>query len=232
MLYALRHPVALAGLVLGFVVAVSVHAWARGEMARRTNQTGLLSNPAGPRDPRRQVDPFGLVSLLLAGVGWMRPLEPSGRWRARRGRRVLLALSGPVANLIVGGGAFLAYRAVGGVGLGPLASEVGARDSLQGSLVGSGPEQMLAGIAFAGLAMAVLEVVPLPPLEGADILFSFVPPTPTWQRIRYHLAEQNWGVALVLLLMLLPIAGNGPPLLQLIDVVVRAITQGLDKIAL
>jgi Zn-dependent protease len=230
MLYALRHPVALGGLALGFVVAVVVHAWARGELARRTRQTGLLSAPAGPRDARRQTDPFGLVALILAGVGWMRPLEPAGRWRAGRVRRIALALSGPVANLVVGSAAFLAYRAMGGSG--PLAAAVGARSSLQGSLVGTAAEQLVAGIAFANLAMAVLEVVPIPPLEGADVLFSLVPPTPGWQRVRHYLAEQNWGVAVVLLLVLLPIAGNAPPLLELIDIVVRAVMNGLDRIVL
>lgn len=230
MLYALRHPSALGYLIVGFVVAVSVHAFVRGALARATGQLGALSRPVGARDPRAQVDPYGLVALVLAGACWMRPLEPPGRWHTNRGRRVLLALAGPLANLVVGAAAFMGFRALGGSG--GLASLVGVRSELEGSLVGTVGQQVLLALAAMNLSLGVLELVPLPPLEGADVLFSLVRPSPGWQKARYHLSERNWGVAIVLLLLLLPIAGNAPPLFVLIDIVTHAITQGLSALPL
>lgn len=235
MLYALRHPLDLGALAIGFLVAFSVHALVRGQLARWTGQTGALSRPIGARDPRHQIDPFGLVALVLAGVGWLRPLEPTGRWRARPLRRVSLAVSGPIANLIVGAAAFIGFRAFGGsAGLADarLAEALSAHSELQGELFGSHLQQLLLALAIANLALGVLSLLPIPPLEGGDVLFSFAPPSRNWQRLRYHLAEQNWGVAVVLLLLLLPIAGNAPPLLALIDVVVHAILGGLNQIAI
>lgn len=228
MLYALRHPEALGALLVGFAVAVSVHAFVRGAVARGTRQTGLLARPGSPRDPRHQVDPFGLVALALAGACWMRPLEPGGRWGARRGARVVVALAGPAANLALGAGAFLAFRAAGGDGA--LAVLVGTRSAAEGSLFGSAGQQLLLAIAVANLVVGALELVPLPPLEGADVLFALVRPTPGWQRARYHLAERNWGVAIVLLLLLIPIAGNAPPLFLVIDAITHPIMTGLTGI--
>ncbi|MHB2023473.1 MAG: hypothetical protein ACYCO3_09115 [Mycobacteriales bacterium] len=229
MLYALRHPAALGYLFVGFVVAVSIHALVRGVVARATGQLGALSRPVGARDPRHQVDPFGLVALVLAGACWMRPLEPPGRWRSARVRRITMALSGALSNLVLGAAAFVGFRALGGSGV--LAAAVGIRSEVEGSLVGTAAQQALLALAAANLSLGLLELVPIPPLEGADVLFSLVRPTPGWQKVRYHLAERNWGVAIVLLLLLLPIAGNAPPLFVLIDLVGRAIMHGLSGFA-
>jgi len=230
-LYALRHPVALAALAVGFVLAAAVHVVARAALARATGQLAALPEGRRPFDLRQQLDPFGVVALLLAGVGWVHPLRTPGRWRARRGRRIGLALSGSLANLVVGCAGFIGYRAMAGGQLASLAANVELKAQLQGSLVAvTTAEQFLLALALANLATGVLALVPIPPLEGSDVLFTLAPPNHGWQRARYYLAEQNWGVALVGLLLLLPIAGNEPPLLSLLGSLLRPLLAALANL--
>jgi hypothetical protein len=73
------------------------------------------------------------------------------------------------------------------------------------------------------LACGLLALLPIPPLELGVLLWSRLPRSPGARRLAYHLLEEQWGVAVVLLFLLLPLAGQQPLLLELINDVSRAI---------
>jgi hypothetical protein len=50
-----------------------------------------------------------------------------------------------------------------------------------------------------------------------------LPRSPGARRFAYRLLEEAWGVAVVLLFLLLPLAGQQPLLLELINDAIRAI---------
>lgn len=221
MLYALRHPVALVALLAAFVLGVTVRGFIQARLAARLGDRSALAQGRGSLDPRRHLDPFGAVAALLAGVGWGRPLEqPSYLRRGQRGRLLAVALAGPAALLLIGSLFLAGYAAAGGPrGLGQ-SGIVPA--TLHATYLPETPGQTL--LLFAGMelvAMAVLALVPLPPLDGGQILFRYTPRTTGWQKAEYHLAEQNIGTAIVLGLLLIPLAGQDPLLLFLIDVIVH-----------
>ena len=60
----------------------------------------------------------------------------------------------------------------------------------------------LAGVEF--VALGVLAIMPIPPLDGGKLLFLLLPRKGWWQKARYRLVEENWGV-LILLVLALPI---------------------------
>jgi hypothetical protein len=226
-LHALRHGVALGALVLGFLLAVGVAASARVVVARLTRQFAIL--PGGRRwDVRHQVDPFGVVGAVIAGVGWIRGLDIGGRWRLQRARRAALALAGPVANLVVGTGLVVGYQAAGG----PDLSGLNLSDALQGALLGTAGQQLIFGAAAANLGMGLLAIVPIPPLAGGDVMFSLAPPTLGWQRLRYYLDDQHIGIVIVLVLLLLPLGGAAPPLLDLVNALARPLLQALNNLSI
>jgi hypothetical protein len=111
-----------------------------------------------------------------------------------------------------------AYAAAGGphvLGHGVLASDV-----LHGSYaLGTTGAQVAVGFGVENLACGLLALVPIPPLELGIVLWSRLPRSPGARRIAYRLLEEAWGVVAVLVLLLLPLAGQRPPLLALIDVV-------------
>jgi Zn-dependent protease len=220
-LYALRHPVALVALLAAALLGVTVRGFVQARLAARLGDRSAIAEGRGSLDPRRHLDPFGAVAAALSGVGWGRPLDRPSYVRAdQRGRILAVLLAGPAAMLLLGALLLGGYAAVGGPrGLGQ-AGIVPA--TLHATYVADNPGQTL--LLFAGIelvAMAVLALVPLPPLDGGRILFLYAPRTSGWQKAEYHLAEQNIGTAVLLALLLIPLAGQDPLLLFLLDAVVH-----------
>jgi hypothetical protein len=69
----------------------------------------------------------------------------------------------------------------------------------------------------------------LPPLDAGRALFALAPRS-SWQRARHWLIEQNVGLVAVLALLIIPISGEGPLLLVLLDTVARPILHALGPL--
>ena len=213
MLYALRDPVSLVLLVLGFLLAVTLHGWVQAVVAARAGDRRAAMAGRTRLDPRRHVDPFGAVAAAIAGVGWAKPPEPPDR--RRRGALVAVLLSGAVANLVVGFGALVAFRLAGG------ALPFASAGMLQAGV--RGDDLLLRALLLLGLMnvfVGALSLVPLPPLDGGRLLFALAPRTPGWQKAEYHLDERNIGIAVVLALLLIPLGGPQALLPVVLDTIV------------
>lgn len=221
MLYALRHPAILLGLLAGFLVGVVVRAALQQRLGTGRGRLRLAGG-GGVRLNQpwtSYLDPYGAVAAVVAGVGWgARAPQHAGR-RRQDVRALAIAL---VVHGILAVAGFAAYRAfashagLSGLALGDLVS---ASDVLHGSvgLPGFGVQVAL-GFAVENLACGLLALVPIPPLELGVVLWSRLPRTPGARRFAYHLLEEAWGVAVILVGLLLPLAGQRPPLLALIDI--------------
>jgi hypothetical protein len=88
------------------------------------------------------------------------------------------------------------------------------------------PAEALLGFAVVNIACGLLALVPIPPLELGIVVWGRMPRSPGARRLAYRLLEEQWGVAAVLLLLLLPLAGQQPVLLSVIDSVTKAIFGG------
>lgn len=160
----------LAVWALPVLLAVTLHEVAHGYAARAlgdptAQQAGRLS-----LNPLRHVDPVG--TLLVPGIllaiggflfGWARPV-PVNAARLHQGRRSMawVALAGPLANLVMAlGWAVLLKLLLLTGGEGGMA--IGMR------------YMALAGIGI-NIILMVLNLLPLPPLDGSRVLGGFVPP--------------------------------------------------------
>ena len=228
MLFALRQPAILLGMLLGFTLGVAVradlqHRAASGAgFARRRLRRVGTTGPRGQVNWGRYLDPYGAVAAVISGVGWGARVPP----RATRGARALVPLAialGVHAVLALAG--FAAYRSLGGPsGLG--GPGVAVSDILHGSVRagGTGVEAAL-GFATVNLGCGLLALTPIPPLELGVLLWSWLPRSPGARRFAYHLLEEAWGVVVVLVGLLLPLAGQAPALLALIDIIAKPILQ-------
>jgi Zn-dependent protease len=199
-LYALGQPVDFVLLVLSFVVAVTLHGWVQARAAARAGDRVPAAEGRLSPDPRRQVDPFGAIAGAVSGIGWSRQVVPAGR--RSRGSLAAVLLAGTAANLVLGAAALAGFRAAGGAASG------GSTLVLQRG-VGDGDLLLVALYLFGlmNLFVAALSLVPLPPLPGGTLLFALAPTTAGWQKARYRLVEQNIGVAILLVLLLIPLGG-------------------------
>jgi len=231
-LFALRQPATLLGMVAGFLLGVALRAALQRRAA--SGRGGLsgrgrhLRGVGGPRRPPARVnwaaylDPYGAVAAVISGVGW------GARVPARTGRGgravvpLLVALAVHAALAVAG---FAAYRALGGPsGLGSPGAQVS--DILHGTVHAGGTAvQVALGFAVVNLGCGVLALTPIPPLELGVLLWSRLPRSPGARRFAYHLLEEAWGVLAILVGLLLPLAGQAPLLLALIDIISKPILQ-------
>jgi len=206
LIFAILQPVALLGLVLGFAVSVVLRAVVQHAVAKR--------DPYGRRrtlfEPRRDIDVFGVVAAVLGGTGWGKRLE---------GGRPAALLAGPFAVLALSQLSFLAYRLLGGD---PALPQLYSASSVfRGVPSGLAWEKVLFSFAVSTLCFGLLALVPLPPLDGWGLLAHRAGSRPGqgFAKARHWLEEQNIGVVILLVGLIIPLAAGVPLFVFLLDVV-------------
>lgn len=222
MIYALREPTILLGLLVGFLVGVPLRAGLQRLVTRPggLRRRGRLSAVGGRGRARLgwpgYLDPYGAVAALLSGAGW------GPRVEARRT---------PVTDALMLLSALLVHAALTALGLAAYVladGELGRLDFvdvstvLHGSLgadTGSAGRNVALAFAMVNLACGILALVPIPPLELGVILWSRLPKSPQARRVAFHVLEEQWGVAVLLVLLLIPMAGQPAALLAVINAI-------------
>lgn len=175
-------------LLIGF----PVHEFAHAFVAYRQGDATAKLFGRMTLNPVTHFDPIGglfLVISVLAGTGfifgWAKPTPVNpGNLRDRRNGEVLVSLAGPASNLIMACAMALVVRALIAVG-----ADVPP-------LVG----QVLIGFVFYNVALAVFNFIPIPPLDGATLLFRFLPLRYAWQ-VRPILTQ--YGMLILLMFIFL-----------------------------
>ncbi|HWL35233.1 MAG TPA: site-2 protease family protein [Frankiaceae bacterium] len=202
MLFLLRYPADLLGVAIALLVGVVLHAVAQAAAARAFGDRLPAANGRLSLDPRRHFEPFGIIVMLISGIGWNKPVplqEP--RFRGGRSRYLMAILAGPLANLVLAVLGLVALRLVAPGEL--LEADFGATE---GSTLGA---VLAYRFALVNAAIGVLTLLPIPPLDGARILWLYAPKTHGWQNARYQLEERNIGLGIVVLLSLPLFGGSG-----------------------
>jgi Zn-dependent protease len=162
----LRDPAgALQTLVLmvpALLLAVTVHEVAHGWVADRLGDPTARLAGRLTLNPLPHIDPLGALAFVLAGFGWARPVPVNAR-NLRRPLRDMawVAAAGPLSNFVL---AFL-----GLVALALVPRIVGA------PFVGAPLAGTLRYVYTFNLALAIFNLIPLPPLDGGHFLPYFLP---------------------------------------------------------
>jgi Zn-dependent protease len=150
----------LAILILSLSFHEAAHAWTANRLGDPTARLlGRLT-----LNPMRHIDVIGTlvfpVVALLSNfplIGWAKPVPVDmGRLKAPRRDFAVVALAGPVSNLVLAGG-FAALLAVA-----PLE-------------VGGVPWYILRQVIGLNVLLAVFNLLPVPPLDGGNVLAGLVP---------------------------------------------------------
>lgn len=177
--------------ILPVIFAITVHEVAHGWVAKRygDNTASMLGRLT--LNPIKHVDIVGTLILpgilLLTGTGfvfgWAKPVPVDIRnFKNPRQDMAMVALAGPVSNLLMALGWALLARV--GVTLGI--------ESVSLPLIYTG----IAGISI-NLALAMLNLLPIPPLDGSRILTGILPNKLAW---KYNQLERYGFIILLVLL--------------------------------
>ena len=154
----------------GFVFGSVIHELSHAAIALRFGDPTPRRDGRMTLDPRRNLDPLGCFALLIAGVGWGRPV-PLDPIHLRDGRqRAAVAAAGPLAHLVVAAIFAGALRAeLLGSGLDVSGFDTLAQFTAQGVILGV----LLQGF-LVNIALFVFNALPIPGLDGYAVLRSLV----------------------------------------------------------
>ena len=175
------------------LLCITVHESAHGLIA------AALGDPTAKRAGRISLNPFqhvdflGLVMLAVAHVGWAKPV-PVNMYRFKNPKKgmAVTALAGPACNFLLA----LLFLFLYGLLYYPL--------YVHGGAVAETVLQLVYTTAYLSLALAVFNLIPIPPLDGSKVLFSFIPDESYFKLMRY----ERYGMILLLVLVSTKILGG------------------------
>ena len=124
--------------------------------------------------PFAHLDPIGTIMIFLVGIGYAKPVPVSPR-KLKKPRRdmALIALAGPVSNLIMSFIASFIYCAL-------------ARFLGYETIVGAAVCNFFWFAASVNVSLAVFNLIPIPPLDGSRILTSVLPDKAYFKFMQYE----------------------------------------------
>ena len=168
----------LPGLVIALVIHEYAHAKAADVMGDFTpRMTGRLT-----LNPMAHIDPIGLIMLLVVRFGWAKPVMINARnFRNWRQGELLVALAGPVANLLVAFISLLAMAVLFKLGM-----------------FSEGVRLVLSMMVLFNINFAIFNMLPLPPLDGSKVLMVLLP-----GRLAYKLMSlERYSFIILIFLMM------------------------------
>jgi Zn-dependent protease len=171
-------PIGFVAFVIAIVLGITVHEFMHAYAATRLGDDTARLMGRLSLNPMAHLDPFGTLLIVLAGFGYGKPV-PFNESRLRTALGVSgVALAGPLANIVLAALCALPLR-FGGI------------DPLGGAY-----SVILESIVFYNCILAVFNLIPIPPLDGANVVYGLLSPQQkyTWR------SYQQYGPILLLLL--------------------------------
>ena len=180
----------VALLVIALVISLSFHEFGHALVAKLYGDDTAERAGRLTMNPLMHIDPMGLLMVMTVGFGYARPVPTDPRNFRSRYAPLWVAAAGPGMNLV------LAVLTVNVYALG-LAS--GAEFFYE-----RGPQIFFMLLAQINLLLMIFNLIPLGPLDGHYILPYFLPPR---LARAYLIANQRWGVMILLGLILASFVG-------------------------
>lgn len=182
--------------IIPVLFAITLHEAAHGYVARHFGDMTAYQQGRISLNPMRHIDPVGtvlvpLVTLLVGGIlfGWAKPV-PVNFSALRRPKQDMLwvAIAGPASNLVMALGWGLLYK-------------------LAWLMPDSYFAEPLMGMAEWGIKINVilmlLNLLPLPPLDGGRVAVSLLPHRQAWQLSKI----EPYGMFILIFMAVTPVLG-------------------------
>lgn len=173
------------------LICITLHELSHGYMAYCLGDTTARDAGRLTLNPVKHIDAFGLLMMMVFRFGWAKPV-PVNMYRFRDPKRgmALTALAGPGCNLLLGVIFLFLYGIL--------------YISLSKSAAGGYLLQMVYLTAYISLALAVFNILPIPPLDGSKVLFSFLKEE-TYRKLMHY---ERYGMILLLILVSTRVLGS------------------------
>ena len=209
--------------MLGLLFAIPIHevshAWVSDKLGDPTARNmGRLS-----LNPVKHFDPLGLLSMLIIGVGWAKPVRVDPRYyKNRKLGMALTAAAGPLSNLVLAFVAMVVAKLF----------DYGLLSYFQSTGVTQMPtwypviSQLLWYFSLINISLALFNLLPIPPLDGSRI-FGIILPDALYNSIQR--VERYIMFALLAAVFILPRVTGFNPIGWLLGDAVNAVLGALDR---
>ena len=152
-------------LVPPILLALTFHEFMHGYTAYRFGDPTAKLNGRLTMNPLVHLDPFGTLMLFLVHFGWAKPVPVDPRYFKNPKRDMLfVALAGPLANMALALLSGLLLRLI----------KAGGLDMLPKMILE--PVYIMTILSLQiNLALAIFNLLPIPPLDGSKILYGILP---------------------------------------------------------
>ena len=148
--------------VVPALLCIMIHEICHGAAAYALGDRTAATQGRLSLNPLHHVDCFGLVMLAIFHFGWAKPVSVDMRnFRHPKRDMAITALAGPVSNFLLASLALFFFGFLW-------------RD-LYPSSVGQFFLRMLQYMAILSISLGLFNLIPIPPLDGSKVLFSFLP---------------------------------------------------------
>lgn len=173
-------------VVIASLLCIILHECGHGLVAY------WLGDPTAKRmgrltlNPIKHIDPVGLLMMVVAHVGWAKPVPVNMRnFKHPKWGMALTALAGPVCNFLIAvifsvPACVLFYCA-----------QISGKELMHWLYV------LCDYIMLLSVGLGVFNLIPIPPLDGSKILFSLLPEKAYMKLMRY----EKYGMLLLLVIV-------------------------------
>lgn len=150
----------------GVIIAITFHEFAHAYMADKLGDTTPRSQGRLTLNPLVHIDPFGIILLMFAHVGWGRPVQINpNNFTSNKSKstcEALVSLAGPVTNFIIALVGITIWVAIDKY------TNITSYSIRMLIIV----LQMIIGV---NIGLGVFNLIPLPPLDGEKIFRTILP---------------------------------------------------------
>ena len=176
--------------VIPALLCITFHELSHGFVAYKLGDRTAKDAGRLTLNPIKHIDVFGLLMMVVFGFGWAKPVPVNmNNFKNPKSGMAITALAGPVSNMLLAAVmlivALFLYPHTGG-------------DVVYWIF------RLVIQTAWLSIALGIFNIVPIPPLDGSKVLFSFLSDDMYNKLMRY----ERYGMLILLMVIWTGVLGT------------------------